>query len=73
MYEKLLGLIHKNDELNDIMLTIPEMERQLSKLEGEVDNNPEIRDILSTIQKAKTHRHAELVFNTLLGAISFKL
>ncbi len=55
-------------------MTIPEMERQLSKLEGEVDNNPEIRDILSTIQKAKTHhRHAELVFNTLLGTISFKL
>lgn len=73
LYEKLLGLIRKNNELNDIIVTIPEMERQLSKLEGEVDNNPEIRDILSTIQKAKTHRHAELVFNTLLGAISFKL
>ena len=64
----------KQVQCGDLVITeIPEMERQLSKLEGDVDNNPEIRDILSTIQKAKTHRHAELVFNTLLGAISFKL
>jgi len=73
LYEKLLGLIHKNDEINSIVMSIPEMEGQLEKLEGEVEKNPEIRDILTTIQKAKTHRHTEVIFNTILGAISFKV
>ena len=72
-YQKLLALINKNEDLNQIVLEIPQLEENLKNLEGEMEENKEIQDILSTIQKAKGRYHfPELVINTFFGSFPFK-
>lgn len=73
LYEKLLTLIHKDEELNNVILAIPQKEGELANLEDEMEENPEIKEILNTIQKAKRKTKVELVFDTFLGSLIFKL
>jgi len=49
------------------------MDNQLAQLDGEMEKNPEIRDILATIEKAKSKRKVEVGWNSIFGAITFKI
>ena len=56
-YQKLLDLLQKDNELNDVIVSIQQMESALQSLDGEINENKEIKDILSTIQKARSKHY----------------
>lgn len=68
LYQKLLDLIHRESEINDVIVSIQQAESNLMAIDGEINDNKEIKDILATIQKAKSRQ----ISNPLLR-VSFPL
>lgn len=62
LYQKLLDLLHKDEELSEVIVSIQQMESDLVALEGEISENKEIKDILLTIQKAKNKKASNMFF-----------
>ena len=52
-YSKLSTLIASSKEINDLILSIQQLEHDAGTLNNEIENNKDIQDVISTIEKAK--------------------
>lgn len=66
LYQKLLDLLHRDSEINNVIVSIQQAESDLAAIDGEISENQEIKDILATIQKAKSKQTPDRLFNMVL-------
>ena len=66
LYQKLLDLLHRDSEINNVIVSIQQAESDLAAIDGEISENKEIKDILATIQKAKSKQTPNRFLNIVL-------